>query len=1426
MGSFIGEEAVENAIQAFIDLEDPDGGHNGASLERRGYGSANVPSADMDPLGYGPALGNDVRIGHEYNALDQIAHEGFYAAVGGAHYGTNPYSQSHYSPTNPSGDNDSINDNDWRRPERDDNDNGPRGANELGVTRGSGGGADSGVARGSGGRGEEENHSAPSNTGYSGRGVDDLDGPEAAGAGNNYTSSDGGWSDDGWTDPDGYGVGPVFLDLDGSGITVTEISQSAIFVDGGDGLEHRTAWAGAGDGVLFFDADGSGDISEQREYVFTEWDPTATSDLEALRSVFDTNGDGKLTSADSTWSQFRVARTEPDGTLSYHTLDALGITEIDLMGDATNIELPDGSVITGQTTFTMNGQTRTVGEMTLATDGRGYRLEETESTSGGTTTRDIEAYGTGGELAWAIHVVAATDGSNTVNRYDDDGDGIVDRVQEITVTGLGSNNSTRTVTNYTGADAATGVLENRTITTVVINTVAGTRTETIQRDSVGGGWFDQVEVRVTAADGSMTITTTDLSSNGSMIRESVETVSADGMSRTEAVDSDGDGDTDYSVSHVITMTGSVRTEVITTSNGDGSPRSVVTTETGADGRSRTISRDLDGDGGVDVVEDLDYTELASGSSSMMEVRNQDGSLRSSVTETLSEDALSSTQAMDLDGDGDTDLTVVDQTVINADGSRVHTVTSTNNDGSVREMRMETMSGDALERETWVDLDQDGVIEADELVQSVEVDAVTGERVQTVWDRNPDGSVNGSSVTVTAVDGMSSEASTDVDGDGQVDVVALETTIELADGRAQNTTEIRNSDGSLRNSNVAIASVDGLSQMVLSDVDGDGGNDLVRNEGEYEAANGELVTFRTDYNSNLSTILHNNQVTQSADRRIATVREDTDGDGDWDAVTTTTEAVDGSVTSIANQYTPDGTLSSSTTTSISADGLISETDMDVNGDGNTDQTLTQETVLGSDGSATTTRAVENGDGSLRSGSVTSVSDDGLTVTETVDADGDGVSERATSSVTTLNADGSRTTLTQVRASDANLLGQTRSTVSDDGLVVTVEEDRDGNGGFDISTENTTVLQNDGGTVTTTEVRDAANALRFREVVTTSDNGRSVITEADTNGDGQIDRITDLQIADTGVRTDTQTSYDATGGVESAVPTVTQANGLSSRTFLDADGNGTYERSAETSQIFNADGSVDTTETTRGADGSIHSQSVTTVSDDGLTLTGSDDIDYDGQVDLTTTEVTSYSSDGSRGWSSTTRSADNSLLETRSVLTSADSRTEAETVDLDGNGNADRVTTAALEEDVTTRRTTELFSTGGTLVASYVTAVSADGLTTTQVSDRDADGLAELVTTDATVIAANGQVTRDVRHRTGQYIDLARERYVASDDGLQQTAYLDVDGDGTWESITHSQTEYDADGTVRVTRTSADGGVAPISNITSVQSGNGLSLTLLT
>ena len=77
---------------------------------------------------------------------------------------------------------------------------------------------------------------------------------------------------------------PVLLDLNGNGVQIADLSKSTQFIDaGGDGLKHRSAWAAAGDGVLFVDADGDGKISDRREYVFTDWAPGAGDDMEALR---------------------------------------------------------------------------------------------------------------------------------------------------------------------------------------------------------------------------------------------------------------------------------------------------------------------------------------------------------------------------------------------------------------------------------------------------------------------------------------------------------------------------------------------------------------------------------------------------------------------------------------------------------------------------------------------------------------------------------------------------------------------------------------------------------------------------------------------------------------------------------------------------------------------------------------------------------------------------------------------------------------------------------------------------------------------------------------------------------------------------------------------------------------------------------------
>jgi hypothetical protein len=117
-------------------------------------------------------------------------------------------------------------------------------------------------------------------------------------------------------------------------VKITEYQNSTQFMAWKDGLMHRTSWAGAGDGVLFFDPDGRNAITEQRQYVFTEWNPTAAGDLEAIRSIWDSNGDGKLTAADTDFAKFKVLVTNADGSTTVRTLLPSGVGEVILLHNA------------------------------------------------------------------------------------------------------------------------------------------------------------------------------------------------------------------------------------------------------------------------------------------------------------------------------------------------------------------------------------------------------------------------------------------------------------------------------------------------------------------------------------------------------------------------------------------------------------------------------------------------------------------------------------------------------------------------------------------------------------------------------------------------------------------------------------------------------------------------------------------------------------------------------------------------------------------------------------------------------------------------------------------------------------------------------------------------------------------------------------
>ncbi|MBX4918361.1 hypothetical protein HJA76_01270 [Rhizobium bangladeshense] len=1257
--------------------------------------------------------------------------------------------------------------------------------------------------------------------------------------------------------------------MSGNGLSVETLSTSFKFLDlDGDGYQHRTAWAADGTGVLIIDADADGKISRSKEFAFTEWDPSATSDLEALKHIFDTNGNGKLDAGDEQWSKFRV---EVNGQLV--TLDSLGITSIDLTPKGSGQTFEDGSAITGTTTFTRSdGTTGTVGDAKLANDDTAYIVKTTSVTKADSSVeKTILAYNKDGSLAFRNVVTSSADGKSVQTQFDDDGNGTFDRSQTNILTVDASGVQTKIVSNFN----ADGSLKDRTTTV----TSADHLTVTTTVDQDGDGIIDQRQTYVQNADGSTATTTEQLSVNGTLLTKTMVTSSANGLVKTTSFDRDGNGTYDNIVAETTTVSADgSRSKTTKEQSASGKTLSAVYKTTSADGRTISIYTDSDGNGPSETRTDTISTVAADTGTVTLEatVYNTNASFtkRSKTTTITSADGLSKTVKSDVNADNINDFTDTDITVIDAT-NRTQTVQHRSGNNTLLSQTITKTSIDG--RSITIAEDANGDGKNDQFTEIVI--GTDGKTTNSVSALNADGSLISKTVTITTADGLSKTTSTDANGDGTNDLVVSDVITNEADGSRTETVASKNANGSTIATTVTNTTADSLTQTVKSDADGDGLFEETTKDVIVLDATGKRTETVTSTSANGT--LNAQTITEvSADRRMTTVWTDADGDGKTDTRQVKVIAVDGSTTTTETAYTPNDTVTGTTksTVTVSGNGLTTTTSVDLNRDSLADRITTDQTVLNADGSKTQSISLKSSNATLLDKKTVVTSGNEMSITTSEDVNGDDVVDTKTTDVTTFDTYGLQfQTVSDYRGT--TLVGTTKVTTNLNGLSGSTDYDLDGDGtvnqtlswkktpidpsGAVTKTEtlratdtNTTLLSQtittvsadkktttitskiDGDTVvdrlqTITidnagtkkdEIKqyNAAAALESQTIVATSDDGLSKTSSSDLDGDGVFELVTtDVTVLNVdGSRTETITKTGISNALISRTTATVSASGLSKSTNW-ADASGTVVRSMSDVTVLNADGGTTETLTYRKAGGALESQTVTTVAAHGLSTTVTTDVDGNSSVDKKS--VTAKQADGSTIQTLSDFGANAVLKDSKKVTTSADGLTQTVEYDSDGNGTVDKKTTSTTVLNANGSKTTTVKDIVGTVTKSItVTDVSGDGLTV--ITNWDTAGTGGGTTfnksqTDVTVLNADGSKTQTISNLTGTTLT-SRTLVTTSANGLSVTTQIDPTGTGSYSQVATDVTVLNADGTKTQTveRKKADGSL--ISRTVTTISANGL------
>ncbi|WCA60505.1 adhesin [Agrobacterium tumefaciens] len=1204
---------------------------------------------------------------------------------------------------------------------------------------------------------------------------------------------------------------PILLDIAGNGLNVDELSESSQFVDfDGDGFFRRTAWASDGTGVLVLDGDGDGKISRSSEFVFTDWDSSASGDLEAVRNVFDTNQNGKLDAGDSRWTEFKVAI---NGQLK--SLSELGIVSIDLTSTGTGQTFSDGSAIAGTTTFTrVDGSTGAVGDAILANEQDGYKLDRTVTTDiDGSSSELIVGYTKDGRIAFRNLVTKSSDGSTVTTNFDDDGDGTYDRRQTKSSYTTEDGSYVEIVTNFNADNS----IANSTKT----ETSADKKLVTMLLDQYGTGLVDQYQVFEKLGDGSTRTTTQQLSRNGSVLKNVVATAAADGLSKSTSTDVTGDGVADMIETETSTIENDGnRTRTVKELARDGAvlTSTTVSTTRNTTGTETTTMRDVDGDGLTD-----QRTQETTTVSSAGEVATEsasyaaDGTLLGKTTLRTTQDGKSTYLTRDIDGNGSIDIYSSDVTIVDAVGEKTRTETVTSGNGSLLSRRVVLTSADQKIITETFDANGDGAVDTN-IVTSTGSDGATS---KTESRFNADGSLISRSSTVTSADGSSSIVANDIDGDGVTDSKVSTARSVSSEGSATISSRVLSRDGSLVSQVTSTTSPDATNRTVVEDLNGDGSVDRQTSEVVVfndDASRTKTVTIR----SGDSTLLGRTTVDISADRLTTIAATDSDGDGVVDKHEAETTLVDGQTVLEEKLFTRSGTIYRSTRKTVSASGLSTTVETDINGDGTTDYLTTVDTVINDDGSRKETTVRKSANGATIQSSSLLTSGNGLTVVSEQDFNGDGIADTRSVQSTVYEQNGS-VSKTVSSYQGTTFVAREKVVTSGNALSTVASRDFDGDGYFDQVLATVQAINADGSVLEEVSAKSGNGTLISKTAITVSADKMSSHLESDTDGDGIVDRRITTSRNANGVESQTTERLSPAGAVGSRHISEASANGLSTQWRTDFDGDGVVDASGSDVTTIASDGSrTQTVSKTRTAEGSLVKQTIF-YSRDGLTKRVSW---YDGSsLARTQSEVKVLNANGTATETISVTRADGSLASREIRSESVHGITSTISRDLNGDGIIDQELTRTLKADGAVERVFKDFAANGGTTGIKKTTDQMDGTHATVEYDFDGDGVFDRKFDQTTTIEADGKKigTAQVYSRSGSGMLLSnRQTSYETANGLFLQKTFDLGADGSTDFSSTDETSLSGDGSRSRTISTHAGGVLASRRVTTT-SANGLSVT---